>query len=172
MEPTVETVFIDYSIRKFEQLLPRVKECVGRLNQQQIWMRHGEHENAVGNLMLHLSGNVRQWIVAGITGQPDTRVRDREFAARGEIEAAELMGRLEGTVAEAVATLRTLSPERLIEMYQPQKYRVTILEGIYSCVEHFGQHTAQIIFATKLLTGQDLGFYKHLNQATHSEKTP
>jgi predicted NodU family carbamoyl transferase len=62
--------------------------------------------------------------------------------------------------------------ERLIETYQPQKYQVTILEGIYSCVEHFAQHTAQIIFATKLVTGQDMGFYKHLNQATHSENTP
>src|SRR5260370_26490162 len=123
MEPTAESVFIDVSIRKFEVFMSRIRECVGKLSNEQIWMRHGEHENAIGNLMLHLSGNVRQWIVAGITGQPDTRVRDREFAARGEIAGAELMSRLEGTVAEALATLRTLSPERLIEEYQPQKYR-------------------------------------------------
>jgi hypothetical protein len=172
MEPTTESVFIDVSIRKFELFLSRIRECVGKLGAEQIWMRHGEHENAIGNLMLHLNGNVRQWIVAGITGQPDTRVRDREFSARGEIEGAELMSRLEDTVAEAVAALRTLSPQRLTEVYLPQKYRVTILEGVYSCVEHFGQHTAQIIFATKLMTGQDMGFYKYLNQATHSEKTP
>jgi len=172
MEPTTESVFIDVSIRKFELFLSRIRECVGKLSNDQIWNRHGEHENAIGNLMLHLSGNVRQWIISGITGQPDTRIRDREFAARGEIEGPELMGRLEGTVAEAVATLKTLNPERLTETFHPQTYRVTILEGIYSCVEHFAQHTAQIIFATKLLTGQDMGFYKHLNQATHSEKTP
>src|SRR5215467_14322263 len=143
MEPTTESVFIDVSIRKFELFLSRIRDCVGKLNADQIWMRHGEHENAVGNLMLHLSGNVRQWIVAGITGQPDTRVRDREFAARGEIDGSQLMDRLEGTVAEAVEVLRTLNPERLTESFQPQKYRVTILEGIYSCVEHFAQHTAQ-----------------------------
>lgn len=172
MEPTAESVFLDVTIRKLELFLSRIGECVGRLSNEQIWMRHGDHENAVGNLMLHLSGNVRQWIISGITGQPDTRTRDREFAARGELEAAELMDRLEGTVVEAVAVLKGLAPERLIEAYQPQKYRVTILEGIYSCVEHFAQHTAQIIFATKLLTGQDLGFYKHLNRPTHSEKTP
>jgi Protein of unknown function (DUF1572) len=172
MEPSTESVFIDVSIRKFELFLSRIRECVGKLSNEQIWMRHGEHENAVGNLMLHLSGNVRQWIVTGITGQPDTRVRDREFAARGEIDGTELMGRLEGTVGEAVAVLKGLGPERLIEEYQPQKYRVTMLEGVYSCVEHFAQHTAQIIFATKLMTGQDMGFYKHLNQATHGEKTP
>jgi hypothetical protein len=172
MEPTVESIFLDVTIRKFELFLSRIGECVGRLSDEQIWMRHGEHENAVGNLMLHLSGNVRQWIISGIAGEPDTRTRDREFAARGEMEAAELMDRLGATVAEAVTVLKAMPPERLSEIYLPQKYRVTILEGIYSCVEHFAQHTAQIIFATKLITGQDMGFYKHLNRPTHSEKTP
>src|SRR2546426_1676043 len=143
MEHTTESVFIDVSIRKFELFLSRIRECVGKLSNEQIWMRHGEHENAVGNLMLHLSGNVRQWIISGILGQPDTRTRDKEFAERGDLGAAELMGRLEGTVAQAVAALRGRAPERLTVMYQPQKYHVTILEGIYSCVEHFAQHTAQ-----------------------------
>src|SRR5689334_12270156 len=172
MQPTIESVFLDFSIRKFEQLLSRIRECVGKLNHEQIWMRHGDHENAVGNLILHLNGNMRQWIISGIGGQPDTRVRDQEFAVRGGLEADELLERLEGTVAEAVGVLRALSPERLMETYQPQKYRVTIFEGILHVVEHFSQHTGQIIFATKLLTGQDLGFYKHLNQPSHAEKTP
>ena len=164
MEPTVESIFLDFSIRKFELFLSRIRDCVDRLDNRQIWMRHGDHENAIGNLILHVSGNMRQWIVAGITGQPDTRVRDQEFAARGDLDAAELMGRLEGTVGEVVAVLKALDPERLTEIYQPQKYRVTILEGIYSAVEHLAQHTGQIIFATKLMTGQDLGFFKHLNK--------
>ena len=172
MEPAIGSVFLDFSIRKFEQFLTRIQECVGKLTNEQIWMRHGDHENAVGNLMLHLSGNVRQWIISGIGGQPDTRIRDEEFAARGNLEAAELMRRLESTVTEAVAVLKDLSPGRLMETYQPQKYRVTILEGIYHVIEHFAQHTGQIIFATKLMTGQDLGFYKHLNQPAHAEKTP
>jgi hypothetical protein len=172
MEPTVESAFVDFSVRKLEQLLSRIRECVGKLNDEQIWMRHGDHENAVGNMALHLSGNVRQWIIAGIGGQPDTRVRDAEFAVRGDIKAAELMGKLEGTVTEAVAVLKALKPDRLMETYQPQKYRVAIFEGIYHVVEHFAEHTGQIIFATKLLTGQDMGFYKHLNQPAHAEKTP
>lgn len=172
MEPTAGTLFLDFSIRKLEQFLGRIGECVGKLNDEQIWRRSGEHENAVGNLALHLSGNVRQWIIAGIGGRPDTRVRDREFAARGEISAAELMQKLESTVAEAVAVLKAVTPDRLMETYQAQKYRVTIMEGIYHVVEHFAQHTGQIVYATKLLTGQDLGFYKHLNQPAHAEKTP
>ena len=172
MEQPVEALFLDFSIRKLEQFLGRTAECVAKLNDEQIWRRSGEHENAVGNLVLHLSGNMRQWIIAGIGGQPDTRVRDREFAARGEMTARELMQRLEGTVTEAVVVLRAVTPDRLMETYQPQKYRVTIMEGIYHVVEHFAQHTGQILFATKLLTGQDLGFYKHLNQPAHAEKTP
>ena len=172
MEPTAESVFVDVSIRKLELFLSRIRECVQKLNSEQIWMRHGEHENAVGNLILHLNGNVRQWIVSGIGGEPDRRMRDLEFTARGDLDPAQLMGRLEGTVAEAVAVLKRFAPERLVKTYQPQKYRITILEGIYSCVEHFAQHTAQIIFATKLLTGQEMGFYTHLSQPTHNEKTP
>jgi uncharacterized damage-inducible protein DinB len=168
----VEAQFLDFSIRKLEQLTQRIGECVARLSTEQIWMRSGDHDNAVGNLLLHLSGNVRQWIVAGIGGQPDMRVRDSEFAARGEIAPAELMQKLESTVAEAVAVLKAVNPDRLMETYQPQKYRVTIMEGIYHVVEHFAQHTGQIVFATKLLTGQDLGFYKHLNRSAHTETTP
>jgi uncharacterized damage-inducible protein DinB len=172
MEPKIETLFLDFSIRKLEQFQTRIGECVAKLNQEQIWMRHGDHENAVGNLLLHLSGNMRQWIIAGIGGQPDTRVRDREFAARGDMTPTELMRKLNDTVAEALAVIKAVTPDQLMETYQPQKYRVTIMEGIYHVVEHFAQHTGQILFATKLLTGQDLGFYKHLSQPAHAEKTP
>jgi uncharacterized damage-inducible protein DinB len=172
MEPTTESVFLDFSIRKFEQFLSRIRDCVDKLNNEQIWLRHGDHENAVGNLLLHLSGNMRQWILSGIGGQPDTRVRDEEFAARGNLDKADLMARLEGTVAEVVEVIKALPPDRLTETYQPQKYRVTILEGIYHVVEHFAQHTGQIIFATKLLTGEEMGFYKHLNSPAHKETTP
>jgi uncharacterized damage-inducible protein DinB len=172
MEPDAAGLFLDFSIRKLEQLLGRIRECVGKLDSEQIWARSGDRDNAVGNLLLHLSGNVRQWIIAGIGGQPDERVRDREFAARGEIEPGELIRRLGVTVAEAVTVLKALSPARLTESYKPQDYQVTILEGIYHVVEHFAEHTGQIIFATKLLTGQDLGFYKHLSRPAHTEKTP
>jgi hypothetical protein len=173
VETAAGSLFLDFSIRKLEQLSGRITECAGKLNSDQIWTRGGDSQNAVGNLLLHLSGNLRQWIIAGIGGRPDVRVRDKEFAAKGELEPAELIGLLQSTVAEAVAVLKAVTPERLTDTYRAQKYDVTILEGIYHVTEHFSQHTGQIIFATKLLTGQDLGFYKHLNRPVeHSEKTP
>jgi uncharacterized damage-inducible protein DinB len=168
-----ERIFIDYSIRKLEQLAGRIETCLAQLNEEQIWARGGEHENAVGNLALHLCGNVRQWIVSGIGGAPDTRQRDAEFAARGGHALPALQQRLRATVEEAAAVLRSLPPARLTEQVTIQNYDVPVLEAIYHVVEHFSMHTGQILFATKTLTGADLGFYKHLARAAaHGEKTP
>ena len=122
--------------------------------------------------MLHLNGNLRQWIISGVGGAPDTRTRDAEFAARGGIEIAELRARLESTVREAIAAIGKVTPERIVDRVTIQKYDVTVMEAIFHVVEHFAQHTGQIIFVTKMLTGEDLGFYKHLTAAVHAEKTP
>jgi uncharacterized damage-inducible protein DinB len=165
--------FLEVSVRKLRQLHQRIGECLDRLSEEQIWARGHDQENAIGNLVLHLSGNVRQWIVSAIGGRPDVRVRDREFAAKSGISKADMLARLEGTVNEAAAVLEGLSPDRLLNTINPQGYQVTVLEGVYHVVEHFAQHTGQIIYATKMLTGEDLGFYRHLAQKSgHSEKTP
>src|SRR6202171_5641920 len=103
MQPTLDRMFIDCSSKKLELLLSRIRDCAGKLKPDEIWARGHENENAIGNLVLHLSGNVRQWIVSGIGGAPDTRVRDAEFAARGDIPNSELLERLESAVREAIS---------------------------------------------------------------------
>ncbi|MBZ5594521.1 MAG: DUF1572 domain-containing protein [Acidobacteriia bacterium] len=172
MQQTLDRIFLEASTKRMEQLLARIRDCVGKLAPDEIWARGHENENAIGNLVLHLNGNVRQWIVSGVGGAPDTRARDAEFAARGGMETADLLGRLESTVREAIAALGNVTAERLAQHVTIQKYDVTVLEAIFHVVEHFSQHTGQIIFATKMLTGEDLGFYKHLKAAAHAEKTP
>ena len=172
MDETLDRVFLKYSAEKLNQLAGRVEYCLGRLTPDQIWLRGNENQNAVGNLILHMCGNLGQWIVSGIGGAPDNLVRDSEFAARGGADTAQLVELLKARVAEAVGTLETLTPERLLERTNLQRYNVTFLEAIYHVVCHFEEHTGQILFATKLMTAEDLGFYKHLNKATHSEKTP
>jgi uncharacterized damage-inducible protein DinB len=99
------------------------------------------------------------------------RQRDEEFDARGGIEAGKLSSLLAGTIDEAAAVIAAVAPERLLEKVTIQGYEVTVLECIYHVVEHFSGHTGQIIFATKALTSEDLGFYGHL-RSMHSEKTP
>ena len=169
---TVERLFLEFSINKLEQLHSRIRDCLNKLGEDEIWARGAENENAIGNLVLHLTGNVRQWIVAGVGGEADTRLRDQEFAARGDTHKRELIEGLEAAVAQAKAVLENLPPARLTSRVTIQKYNVTVLEAIYHVVEHFSQHTGQIIFATKMLTGDDLGFYKHLKEAAHAETTP
>lgn len=173
MGQAIDRIFLDFSRRKLLQLSGRIEECLGRLSAEQVWARGSDNENAVGNLVLHLSGNVRQWITAGVGGKPDIRVREREFSARGDVEPAELVERLKGAVEEAAALIDKLTAERLTDRVTIQKYDVTVLEAVAHVVEHFAEHTGQIIFATKLLTGQNPGFYKHLQTgAAHGEKTP
>jgi uncharacterized damage-inducible protein DinB len=172
MDRTPEIVFLEFSARKLQQLFDRIQNCLGKLSDEQIWMRGGDEQNAVGNLVLHLSGNVRQWIVAALGGQPDVRRRDAEFAARGELSAQELLSRLKGALDEAVPVILAIPKERFLEHVTVQKYEVTVMEAVYHVVEHFSQHTGQILFATKLLTGQDLGYYRHLQAPAHSEPTP
>lgn len=173
MSEDLAPVFLEFSAAKLLQFTSRVKDCLGRLTSDQIWARDAENQNAVGNLVLHLCGNVRQWIGSGVAGQPDIRIRRREFTARAGSQSPELVEEVERTVADAVAVLRDLSPQRLRERVTIQSYNLTVMEAIYHVVEHFAQHTGQIIFATKQLTGQDLGYYKHLEQSTaRDENTP
>ena len=159
----LDRLFLDCSVSQLRKYTERIAVCLGKLDAGQIWMRGGERENAAGNLVLHLCGNVRQWIVSSVGAQPDQRDRDAEFAARGGASADELIAKLRATVEEACAVIGRVTPERLAERIAVQGYDVTVLEAIYHVVEHFSHHTGQIIFMTKALTSEDLGFYRHLS---------
>lgn len=165
-------VFLKFSVDKLRQLESRIDDCLDRLTYEQVWSRGADAQNAVGNLVLHLCGNVRQWLMTGVGGLADIRERDAEFAARGGVQIAELKERLKSTMTPAYALLGSLSAERLLEQTKVQNYEVSVLEAVYHVVEHFALHTGQIIFATKLFTGKDLGYYRHLSKAKHDEATP
>jgi hypothetical protein len=161
---TIEDTFLRFSAEKLESLAARMEECAGRLTPEQVWKRGGENENAIGNLLLHLNGNVRQWILGGVCGLPNSRDRDAEFAARGGREPGELLAALHATVSEAASRLRALPHARLLEPLTIQGYQVTGLEAIAHVVEHFAGHAYQVFFITKMLTGGELGFYAHLSK--------
>jgi uncharacterized damage-inducible protein DinB len=169
---SVESLFLECAVNNLQQLAGRIEVCLGKLNDDQIWARGHENENAIGNLVLHLTGNVRQWIIASLGNQPDARHRDGEFAARGSATTADLSAGLRATIDEATRIIAGLTADRLEATYEIQKYSVSGVQAVFHVVEHFAQHTGQIIFATKMLTGEDLGFYAHLNAATHNQRTP
>ncbi|MDX2154667.1 MAG: DinB family protein [Bryobacteraceae bacterium] len=170
---SLDRLFLEFSASKLRQFSSRIEDCLGRLTPEQIWQREQESNNSIGNLVLHLSGNVRQWIGTGIGGLPPVRDRDAEFAARGGLSADQLARALRESVDPALDIIAGLTAERLEVTIEVQGYPVTVLEAVYHVVEHFAQHTGQILFATKLFTGGDLGYYRHLSaKGGHAERVP
>lgn len=142
-----------------EDYLPKIERCLERLTDEQVWWRASEGSNSVGNLLLHLEGNLRQWVVGGVGGAADARVRDREFAERRLLPRGELLAALRAAVEEADGALARLDPASLLETRRVQGLDVTLLSAVFHAVEHFSMHTGQIILLTKMLADDDLAFY-------------
>lgn len=166
----IETVFVDFSCRKLRQMTGRLSICLDALTEEQLWQRANAHSNAVGNLLLHLTGNVRQWVIAGVGGAADERERAAEFAAESGTHE-ELKRRLTETIEQACAVLRSLPPERLTERLEIQGFRLTVLEAVYHVVEHFSGHTGQIILLAKAYSAGPFDFYNYLDDQ-HLDETP
>jgi uncharacterized damage-inducible protein DinB len=139
--------------------LPKIERCLAKLTDEQIWWRANEESNSIGNLILHLCGNARQWIVSGVGGEADNRNRDSEFEQRDPIPRMELLRLLQSTLSEVQTTLQRLDPATLLERRKIQSHDVDILEAIFHVTEHFSMHTGQIILVTKMMTASDLRFY-------------
>ncbi len=158
--PAMPDLFLLHSSRFLESdFLPRIERAVQSLSEEQLWWRPNASSNSIANLILHLSGNVRQWILSGVAGEPDTRERDKEFAARGGTGKAGILAELRSTVKAAAAAIRSLDPGTLSARRIIQGNDVTVLEAVYHVVEHFSMHTGQILYITKLLTDKDLRMY-------------
>jgi len=157
---TTETAFLEYSRTLLNDLYPRIVASVRRMDDDDIWWRPNESSNSVGNLVLHLAGNVRQWIVSGVGGLQDDRRRQEEFDLRDRIATVDLLGRLDAVLREAAAVMERLDHATLLDERLIQGNRVTVLEAIYHVVEHFSMHTGQIVYIAKQRTGADLGFYE------------
>ena len=142
-----------------EDYLPKIERCLERLTDEQVWWRASERSNSVGNLLLHLEGNLRQWVVSGAGGAEDARARDREFAERQQLSRGTLLAGLRAAVAEADDALARLDPAALLETRRVQGLDVTLMAAVFHAVEHFSMHTGQIILLTKLLADEDLAFY-------------
>jgi len=143
--------------RMREDYLEKIDRAIAGLDEEQIWARLNESSNSIGNLMLHVAGNMRQWLVSGVGGAPDGRVRSEEFAARGSISASELIERLRSTIAETDEVLAALIAQMeeektdavLQRVISPQGYAQTVLDAVFHVVEHYSQHTGQILMLAK-----------------------
>lgn len=153
--------FVAESRRLLADEYPRkIAVALGELDQESLWWRPNPASNSVGNLVVHLAGNVRQWIVHGLGGEADERARSAEFALRGGPGAEELFGTLMASVKAADRVLADLPAAALAEPRTIQGIRTTGLRALYHVVEHFSMHTGQILYVAKLRGGRDLGLYE------------
>jgi len=164
-EPSASGLFIDVSRQKLlREYWPRLRGAVESLTPDQVWWRPNEASNSIGNLLLHLNGNVRQWLITPFDGSADARDRPAEFAARQAIPPAALLERLGATLEDASNVLSRLSEADLLRTLHIQGYTVSGLQAVFHVVEHFGMHYGQILYITKLARGADLGFYRELDK--------
>jgi uncharacterized damage-inducible protein DinB len=159
MEPG--RAFLDESRRYvIEEYPTKIRACLELLQDEDLWWRPNDQSNSIGNLLLHLAGNIRQWIVSGVGGAPDARKRQAEFDERGPLAREEVLRRFDAALTDADAVLTGLTVASLEEGRSIQGRHTTVLHAIYHVVEHFSMHTGQIIHLTKQRSARDLGFYR------------
>jgi uncharacterized damage-inducible protein DinB len=160
MPATIPETFRQFSIELTLHSEATLNRCLDQLTESQILHRDGDHENSIANLLLHLAGNIRQWIMHGVDHQPNVRTRDEEFTLTPTTPIPEIRARFAATLVEARAIIAALPDARLLEITNPQPGAgwgsPTALEAIYRVVSHLELHTGQIILLTKQLLHRDL----------------
>lgn len=150
---------IGQAIFRLNENTPRIKKCLDELTEQEVWKRPNESSNSVGNLIIHLCGNITQYIISSLGGKNDGRERVKEFETRGGYTKAELFEKLSSTVDEAIEVIKNTDEEKLLKVRSVQGFEYSGVGNIIHVVEHYSYHTGQIAFFTKLLKDKDLGFY-------------
>ncbi|MEK6644107.1 MAG: DinB family protein [Planctomycetota bacterium] len=156
---TFPRAFNDYAARKLSDHHAQIERCVGLLSDDQLWHRPNEHSNSIANLLLHLRGNITQWILTGLAGQPFDRNRQAEFDQREHIPREQLIRPLATTVKDVCNVISSLSEADLLKVRSIQEYDVTGIATVMHIVEHFAFHTGQIVTTTKWLLNVDLSLY-------------
>jgi uncharacterized damage-inducible protein DinB len=142
--------FIDASIAYLlDDYLPRIRMAVTPLHETDLWWRPVEGSNSIGNLILHIEGNARQWLLGGVAQLANIRDRDSEFTASGGLSRQQLLDQLTESFHAIDAALRPLTDDDLNQPRTIQGASTTVFSAIYHVVEHVSMHTGQIIQLAK-----------------------
>ena len=153
-----------FNLRVYEEGIERINKVLALLSEEEVWYRPNDAANSVGNLVLHLCGNVTQWIGSGVGGQVDQRVRDAEFDPSSQISKEELMKKLQDLRLITDRALSTIvSEDQLIDQIRVQGFEETVLSILIHVTEHFSYHVGQIAIIAKYQKGLDLGFYADMD---------
>ena len=158
----IDIIQKEFHLRLYEEGFTRIEKCLTRLDEKEVWLKPNANSNSVGNLILHLEGNIRQYILSGIKGDKDTRTRDLEFSTVSE-DIHKAMDRLRNTILDCNACVTKLKIEVLTETRSVQGFDLTVLSIIIHVIEHFSYHVGQITFFTKMKKNVDTGYYEGMD---------
>lgn len=153
------TEIIQNSHLRIDENTQRIKKCLNMISEEEVWQRPNPSSNSIGNLILHLCGNITQYIISSLGNTPDTRERDSEFSTTGGFTKAELLEKIQQTADSAKTVIANQSENNLLAYRSVQGFNFSGIGIIIHVLEHYAYHTGQIAFWTKLLRDKDLGFY-------------
>lgn len=163
--------FITNALYRLDESTRMIKKSLAELNEEEVWAKPNKSSNSVGNLILHLRGNITQYAISSLGNTPDIRERDKEFLAIADHTLEELGQMLEETVKKAKKIIASCPEEELLRQRKVQGYNLSGLGIVIHVVEHYSYHTGQIAFWTKLLKDKDLGFYDGINLNAKNRNT-
>jgi len=149
--------------RLFDESVPRLKICVDKVSEEQLWYRPNDNSNGIGNLVLHLTGNINQWINTGLGGDSDSRDRQSEFDERGSVQKAEMLEQLDKVMDRAREVITALDADDLTSVHRVQGFEETGLSMVMHVVEHFSYHVGQMTYIVKSINDIDTGYYSGKN---------
>lgn len=155
--------------RVLARSLRKIDHCLAQLNDEQIWWRPTPQQNSIANLLLHLSGNLRQWIVSGVGGAADVRARQQEFDERGPIPKATLRERFALVVSESQAVMAGLTADDLLAARRIQAEDTTVIGALWDTLTHCQGHTQEIICLTRMQLGS---YYQYEDVPTRAQGGP
>jgi uncharacterized damage-inducible protein DinB len=161
---TTKTMIVnEFERRLFEESYSRIFKCLSLLNEESIWFSPNNQIPSVGNLILHLCGNARQWVLSGIGGSVDNRNREQEFVVQKNIKKSELIFLLENLKVNLKTTILEMPDSALNERKIIQGFEETGFSILIHVIEHFSYHTGQITTLTKMITNKQTGYYHGFN---------
>ena len=162
--------FIDNACYRMDESLRMIDKCFSQLTEEQVWIKPNDVANSIGNLILHLCGNITQYGISSLKDLEDKRNRDVEFETESGYSKKELLEKLTSTVNEAKSSFKTSEKSNLLRRRKVQGFEFSGIGNIVHVVEHFSYHTGQIALWTKILNGKDLGFYEDFDLNIKNEK--
>jgi uncharacterized damage-inducible protein DinB len=153
------TDFIEQAVYRLDFSLEMIGKCFAQISEEEAWKQPNTSSNSIGTLIVHLCGNITQYIISSLGGNEDKRERDKEFATHGGYNKAALLNKLTTTLQEAKTVIRGMNSHELLKIRSVQGYQLTGTGSIVHVVEHLSYHTGQIALLTKLFVNKDLAFY-------------